>query len=395
MKKIVLWVLAVLLGLPLLLGLTWFLLNRTDVAPQPWPEQLALPTNQVPDADNLLLQIAVGPQAKSVSLNECKEDDCLSLWRQQLPAWVEVQQKNAAFGERCEALTAPKQLRAEDPMPGHMSPDWVLPQFSPLVSCHGWLLRHALQAADGGDTAAALRWLRQADRADRALLTGARSLIGHMIGVSLWANKLQLITGLAPRHPELAGDLQALAALDPQTLLARQRDWMVVEANFARGAIDSMRSFSDCEALPAPLSWADRMICRIGGLGMQPEYATQLVSERALKLQALLAQGQSPAESLALVRPLLASDHSASLWQRIRHTVPHEHLDVAPPAYLLYMERAADLQLSAEATALWLRRGAPGEASPALRERLKSDAGWRLKPYNDQSRLPLRWTPLT
>ena len=56
-----LWVLALLIGLPLLLVLSWWLLNLADVEPQPWPQALELPRNNVPVADNLATLLGTAP----------------------------------------------------------------------------------------------------------------------------------------------------------------------------------------------------------------------------------------------------------------------------------------------------------------------------------------------
>jgi hypothetical protein len=397
-KRIVVWTLGLLLGLPLLLGGTWLLLNLRDVPAQPWPERLALPGNSVPEGENLLLQLSKAPALKPpvVSVNSCKEDDCLPLWRERLPQLVSQREANPLFSEACARLSAAEPLRIEDPLPAQMSVSFPLPSFQPLVHCHQDLLARALSASESGDGAQALRWLQQADRMGRTALTGGRTLIAQMIGVSLTGRKLEVISGVAQRHPELRTALLPLAALDGRALLAKQRQWVIVEANYMRAATDDLRPENMCPEA-APLGWRERLLCKTHAMGYQPEYTEQLMRDRWLQVLAELDSAQDLPSALPAMRARGSKPGQTSPWQRLRHTVAHVLDDVARPAHAGYLERAADLQLAAEATRLWLRQAPLSDASPALRERLNVDAGWQLTPFNTDSRgrLPLRWPPLT
>lgn len=394
MKTFLRWTLG-LLALPLLLGLGWMALNHFDAPPQPWPERLRLPGNTVAEGDNLLLQLGKAPAQKApvVSVNDCKADDCLPLWRERLPQLLAQRESNAGFVEACERLSAAEPLHIEDPLPARISPSSALPGFTPLTRCHQWLLVRALGASEAGDGALALSWLQQADRVDRAAHAGGRTLVAQMIGVALTGQKLEVISGVAQRHPELRQQLLPLAEVDGRALLAKQRQWVIVEANFGRAATDSLRQENLCPDA-VPLDWRERLQCQVTALGFQPEYTEQLMRDRWLRV----LDGLEAAQDLPSALPALSAQLSGldtSSWQHLRHTVAHILDDVARPAWAGYLERSADLQLAAEATHLWLRAAPLADASPALRERLKAEpqAGWQLKPFTDQSRgrLPLRW----
>lgn len=395
-----LWVLALLIGLPLLLVLSWWLLNLADVEPQPWPQALELPRNNVPVADNLETLLGNAPAIQGdFTLGHCDGDDCVKRWRERLPKLAELRAANPGFGAVCEGLATRAELRFEDTMPERMSVDWSSPRLSPLASCHRWLLSRALEAAEGGD---ALHWLRQADRLDHALLAGSRSLVAQGLSASLWGNKLRVLVVLGAEQPSLSPELALLARFDELVWLARQLDWVRVEASFQRGASDSLRT-SHCDDERLPIGGLERWFCRLASPAAQPEYMAQLMSRRWLRVQLHLQQTRSLPGSLQTLRGLLEVD-PVSGWQRIRHTMPHWLDDTAAPAYARYFERNVDLQLAAEATRLWLQapqRDLAARASPALRQRLSplpdGAAGWQLTPHHPESRrqLPLRWPPLS
>ena len=395
-KRILLGVLALLVGLPLLLMGTWWALNVRDVPAQPWPQRLALPSNTVPEAENLLLLLEKAPALKQpvMGLGDCKDGDCLPAWRERLPMFAAQREANPAFMEVCEQLTARDTLRVEDPLPAELSLSFPLPRFSPLSSCHQALLALALSASDAGNAPQALRWLQQADRLDRAAMAGGRTLVAHMIAVNLAGQKLTVIRGVAERHTDLRTALLPLAEVDGNALLAKQREWMVVEANFMRVVNDSLRHEDACPE-SAPLQGLDRLLCKVQARGYQPEYTEQLMRDHWLRGLDGLDAAQDLPRALPTLRTALSGPSQTTLWHRVRHTVAHILHDVARPAWAGYLERAADLQLAAEATQLWLRQAPLTDASPALRERLKGDAagGWQLGPFSDPSRgrLPLRW----
>ncbi len=398
-----LWALGLLIGLPLLLGLAWWLLNLGDAEPWPWPQALELPRNNVPADDNLLTLLNAAPaiQGGSFSLGDCEGEDCMKLWRERLPKLAELRAASPGFGAVCEGLATRAELRLEDEMPKRMSVDWPMPSFYRLTSCHSWLLSRALEAGEAGDAQTQLHWLRQADRLDHAALAGSRSLIAQMVSGSLWGRKLQVLVAIGTAHPALSRELAPLARLDEQTLLARQLDWVRVEASYQRGAVDGTRK----EACAGPQivgSAFERWLCPLLARVGQPEYMTQRFGDRWLRVQLHLQQTRSLSASLTTLRQLLEPE-PVSTWQRIRHTVPHALDDVGHPAYIGYFERNVDLQLAAEATRLWLL--APGQdlqtrASPGLRPRLSAAtdgaAGWQLTPHHRDSarKLPLRWPTL-
>lgn len=405
MKKAWRWVgrgVALLVGLPLLLGLLWWLLNLRDAPAQPWPEALALPGNQLAAADNLAHALdGVAWTDTRFSLGSCQADApaCLPGWqalRAQMPGLRETQ---AGFVAACEALAERAALRYEDSLPERMTFDATLPTFAPLVHCHRWQLARAVDAALAGKGAVATQWLRQADRLDRALLFGGRHLAAQMVGANLWGAKLRALQAVALQSPALAPELADLAQLDARALLDAQSRWVRVEANVNRAAVDSLRTQA-C-ALPPETGRVERWLCPLTSAGLQPEYTTQLFAGRwRAVLQQLQPAGGLP-QVLPGLRATLASGPEG-LWPQLRHTMPLLFDEIARSAYAGYFERAADLQHSAEATALWLRDARsplPERASPALRARLAplAGGGWQIEALQAEStkRLPLRWPPLT
>ncbi len=393
-----LWGAGLLLGLPFLLFLLWFLVNLRDVPAQPWPEALALPRNTLAPEHNLLVALEAAPAPDKdfgLSLNPCASPDCLADWRAGLDKQAEPRARSAAFGAACETLTAQADLRFQDAMPETMRVGWLFPALTHVSRCHQWLLGRALTAAMGGEAAEPMRWLAQADRLDRAVLEGSRSLIAQMIGASMWGRKLSLLQGVALLQPSLSADLPALAQLDARHMLVRQHEWIRVEASVNRSAIDELtQAGCDARLLSGEVqrAWA----C-FTAQGMQPEYSKQLFARRWQDAQVVLAQADTLPAALPALRQALMQVPEG-WWPRLRHTVPLILDEVAGPVYPGYFERFGDLQLAAEATRLWLldaRAPLPERASAALRERLKPDpqGGWRLTPWTSDSsgRMPLHW----
>lgn len=390
-----LWGLGLVLGLPLLLGLLWLLLNVRDVAPQPWPQALALPGNTLPAERNAHALLQGAPLQGELRLERCEPGDCLAAWRAQLPELARQRAANAAFGAVCEAVTARTDLRYEDPLPERLSVDSPFAPGWALTACHNLLLGLALEAVDRGDAVAARAHLARADRLDRAVLGGARSLIAQLIGSALFGRKLLVVQAFAQAQPGEASSLLPLAAFDAAEQLARQRAWIQVEANFQRAVTDSLRG-GRC-GLTEQASTGERWLCRLAGPALQPEYLTQLMTGHWVDALALLQAAPSVSAALPALRERLGPGPSASAWQRVRHTLPHALDDVTRPATWTYFEREADLQLATEATRLWLLNPAKdwaAQASPALRERLAwADGSWRLTPWSEGSvgRMPLAW----
>ncbi|MFN4116550.1 MAG: hypothetical protein ACK4F7_08640 [Inhella sp.] len=399
------WLLALLIGLPLLLGLIWWLLNLGDVEPQLWPQALELPRNNVPAADNLLTLLNAAPAIADgrLSLDACDGDNCLQRWREQLPTLAAKRAANPGFGEVCEGLATRVELRFEDPVPETLRIDWALPSLMPLTSCHSWLLSRALEASEAGDDQALLHWLRQADRLDHAAIAGSRSMVAQGVSAGLWGRKLKLLVALAQNHPVLSQDLARFARFDEQAWLARQLDAVRVEASYQRAAIEATRT-THCDDDRLAMGGLGRWHCRLMASSGQPAYLSRLFGDRWLRVQLHLQQTRTLPGSLATLRDLLVDAGSVSLWQRVRHTVPHWLDDVARPTYVVHLQRNVDLQLAAEATRLWLtlpQADWSTRASPELRQRLRprvdGTAGWQLTPHRDDAgeRLPLRWPTLS
>lgn len=395
MKRV--WkILAVLFGLPLLLAAAWVLLNLRDVAAQPWPAALTPAPSTLDATRNLAVQLKTAPRPGPKALAwDCKPAECLPLWA----AWL-AQAENAGFIAACERLSAQPDWHLQTPVPTEFRPGTPMPAYRAVSQCHQVNLARALTASEGGDATGALRALQQADRIDRRLLADSPWLIGHMLAGSLWGQKLHVAMAMARRHPAQGAALQAVVKLEPALLRERTQAWMVTEASYERGALQSLKTAPDdgfCKTLTGEARWT----CRFGPMFLQPNYAEGLMRERWLgALQALEQAGDLPT-ALPALQALLGPERTSTWWQRLLHTLPHWLDQMAPPTMTIYLQRQADLQLAAEATALWLQRDAQAwhQASPALRARLQGDAqqGWSLQPFNDR-RLetpPLHWPPLS
>lgn len=358
-----LWGVAIVLGLPLLLGLLWLLLNRIDADPQPWPEALALPANTLPAEDNPLLALPLASSAKgTLALGDCKADaDCFALWRTRLTHLAAVRAANPELGLACEAAAAREGLRYEDPMPEPMTIWGPSPRVFGASQCHTWLLSRALDALAAGDAAQTQHWLARADRVDRAVLSGGRSLQAHMVGLAKWHQKLAVLHMAAQQHPQWAAALAPLAVLDGRQLLASQQAWVRVEANYGRVAVDSMR-VDVCRG-QVEASWFAWWSCTVGAPAAQPEYLTQRFATRWVRVLTILGNADSlPAALPSLNEALL--DHAQGWWSQVRHTIPTILDDVAQTAWPGQFERAARVLADAEATHRWLLN--PATPRPAI-----------------------------
>lgn len=386
------WIKGVLGLLTLAIGiaLAWWLSNRWDVAPQPLPAALALPTDAAP-ADGLLQRLDRAPQlAQPLNLPNCSGLDCSGAWRAALPALQQRLLEQPEFGEACAKAAEAEPALVIEAMPESWTPAMAMPTYTPLSNCVKWGWIRALAASEAGDAQATLAALQQADRLARALLHGARMPYGHMQALSLLGRQLNLLMLIAERQPALRAELLPFAEIEGAALMAGARRWIVAEAAFGRGAVDSIQSGAQSE--PTALR---RAFVRFVESSWQPEYAKQLMNSQWLRALAA-SQGDDP--QAALLR-------HQTIWQaepgwfgtsfRWFHTVPHLLFDTALPAYITHFQRPADLQLASQATALWLRGGRPEQAQGLLRERLSqaSDGVWQLRLHTASGNpgMPTQW----
>lgn len=397
------WVAGLVAGL-LLLFVAWVALNVRDVSPRPWPEALALPGNTVPVEQNLLQSLKGLPHAgPALNLHHCGGADCADLWRASSPQRAAWRAQNPALGQACSAGLAGPSVQAQELLPVRLSLQWVPELTRGMSDCHTWALGLALDQAWSGASDQAVQSLAMADRLDRAALAGYRSLLGHRMASAMWGRKLLVLQAVADAQPVLAPRLARFAELDNAQFKSAQLAWMAVEANFQAVAGETLLSSRHCNEALQP-DWQDRLNCRLTGQLGQPEHHRQLVAERWLAMRAGLAQAQSVADAWPEVQVAMQASKPGA-WAWSRHTLNTTLDSVSHAAYQAYLAQAADLQLSAEATRLWLASSGqhtwPNQASASLRARLRADGqALRYAPLSAEgasqaaptpTQLPLRW----
>jgi|GEM_PF-5625183 len=379
-----------LLALALLVAAAWWLSNRWDVAPQPLPAALALPTDAPPTNGVLQLLDRAPRLAKPLEFPNCRDADCAGAWRAALPTWQQQLREQPEFGEACEMSAQTERALAIEEMPERWTPTMVLPTYTSLSNCVKLWWMAALNASATGDAQAALDALRKADRLARALQQGTRLPHGQLRAQALLGQQLNLLMVIAEQQPALRAELLPFAEIDGAALMAGTRRWIVAEAAFGRAAVDSIVTDAPEAATPPGAAWL-----RFVETGWHPEYAKQLMNQQWLRaLEA--SQGDDPQA---------ASQRHQAIWQpkpgwfstsfRWFQTVPHLLFDVALPSYESHFRRTADLQLASQATALWLRGGRLEQAQAVLRDRLsqESNGDWRLRlwAHDTNTALPTRW----
>jgi len=401
MKRFFKWLALGLLGIFLLCLLVlgaWLASNIGDVAPQPWPQELRAGPNRLAEADNLHFAL-LQPHAsvRSFSFRECGAN-CSAAWRRALPEW-RAQPGVAEFFAACEALAQRPQLLYEEPLPERLTPASELPVYQPLVHCSNHLLLRAFESAGEGQDV--LPWLQQADRLGRAVQQGARTLIGQMVAAALTGNQLLVLREVGQQRPELGPQLAPLAELAAEDWRAGMLRWIGAEAEFGRNAIEDLATQNPCaENELAPLGLWGRLTCPLHGLTLQPNYQQQLALAQWSRLRTLAQQ--HPLETLpAAVR---AAEPAETGWTWF-HSIPHVLWSVAQPAWSQYFDRTADLLLSSQATALWLRAQAQPAAERAAWARAQAqgelarrltigpEGGWSLQTWRSQGVkfMPVHW----
>jgi hypothetical protein len=421
---------AALLALVALLAAAWVVSNWNDADPLPRPPDLLLAAAQLDEANNAFFALvgvhaqqgrniaAAGqtvwrssidfaslPQAQkspeaagawqrndSDALGEmvprfsgppavcqANDDDCTAAWIGAADALAAQRVKTATAGARCEALLD-ESFEFEEVLPPRLFPGVPMASHgSGAASCSGWLLSGAVLAWTRGDPALTLQRLAQADRLNRALLAGSRSLIGQVIAWSLSRRGLRVMTELGVRDPALAASMAPLLMPWPDASEAARR-WMAVEAAFQQEAFGDVSATCLTTAPTVEPSFGDAMLawlCR-HRIGWHPQRSRQAIDRVWLdRLQAL--RGGLPA---AIEQ--MQGEHSASRL-RWRNTIGERLLDLSRPAYGDYLARQADLDLHREAAALAL-------AAQTARIPAAQRAAWSAgQPLSDSARERLAW----
>ena len=312
------WAMAAVLGLPALVLLAWLATNWGDAPALPRPAVLQLPAAALSEARNAHDALAgvlalPGADPAQVARDErartavwlakplaermamaakppktpqaptrqplprgapwaCPDGQplCAGTWLDQ-PAALERQRDALAWGARCDAL-ADDNLVIEEHIeqPLHMA-GVVAQHLTGGNACTRWLQTGIALAFAAGDDAALTRDLARADRLNRALLGGSRSVVSTLVTARTAHTLLDLVATLAVRDAALAERLSPLLAGWPaQAGLARR--WMVHESNFGVAALDE--AFAYCAepgielppAIAANLGWSERLTQRVNQL---------------------------------------------------------------------------------------------------------------------------------
>lgn len=425
------------LGLMLLAG-AWVLSNLKDIDPVPRPDALALPAAELADDVNAAFALAglhagvdrepaaVGRalwrlrlpdpaaahkplnaqeakaqrQAESKALGETQpalpsllcdlsQAGCVEQWIAQADALASLRQPHATFGSRCEKLLASR-FEFEEPLPPTLSAVGPLAVHAHSASqCSQWLLSGAVLAWGRRDRTQSMVLFEQADRLNRSLLAGSRTLLGQMIALRQTRNTVNTLAAVAVRDPGMATALAALLAPGLDPALAARR-WMVTEAAFQRSLLaDAWRAcrspmdvmgedlLSGWESLEGKLGL---FACR-HNIGLHPERTLAALDERWLHKLAALDRGLH-----AAVLQLAAESRSANEAGMVgmlawRNPVGHLQVSIGEPAYAGYLARQADLELHREAALLALQAAPiapPERAAWASRQSLSPLAQGRL-----------------
>jgi hypothetical protein len=385
----------------LVLVLAWLLSNLRDAEPVASPAALALAPPRLADTDNSFFALlglnaapgrdpaAVGrarwqsqlafaalprrerltqPEAaRGEAANEgtlprpqgapfvCEVDtgDCTAHWIANADALDRQRRMHVEFGQRCDqwAITATQFEERLPPFHGSAVP--LAPHLVNVSSCATWLLSGAALSWARGRKTETVVQLEQAARVSRALTTGSRSLLGHMVALSIGRRTLETLAALALRDRTVAVTLSPALARWPEPT-AGIRSWIPSEAAFQRGAIEEM---SDCPVGAVPpqpgeasaagsitgtaLAW----LCR-HQIGWHPNRMRSAIDQHWLHLLSAIEPGLP--DAIAQLRR--ESTESAPLWSRLAwtNTLGQLALEPASPLYIDYLVRHADLALHRE-----------------------------------------------
>lgn len=392
------WGVGAVLAAVLLVVLAWVASNWRDTEPQAWPEVLTPRAMAVADADNFFIALtavpAVEAKAPRLHLPPCAGADCVAVWRTAAPDWASQRQAHAALGAVCEAGTRSSVPAAAEPLPPTFGLDTELPRFQNLTGCSAWLLTLALEASSANQPDAAVAKLAQSARLGTAVFNGSQSLIGHMIALGIWNRHLQALQVIAAQHPGTTSALQALPLPTALQTAAAQRRWVAYEASFNRSMVRMLGSGDACRTEVGFSAWH----CRTGAAFSLPNYSEQLFS--AHWVQVLSAVRDDDAMSAVEYWGRRASAPPSGLfgsWWHWRGTVAHMMFEVAMPGSKAYFARSANLNISAQATQLWLAsKSLPAEARSAwLAEQIKATPLAERLTIDNQGQWQLRALPDT
>ena len=406
------WLMAATLVLPLLVALAWVLSNLQDVAAVPTPPELVVPAPKIDEGQNAFFALAgikaplgadpvlapkaqwqeqrdflslpptqrAAASAQRMALDPsnqpvwqggpsgppwvCSEGEvsCVGAWLAE-PSKLAAQRAAALWGPRCDALDL-QTLQFEEilPTPFHFGA-FLGAHASGAVACDAWFRSAAVLAWAAGDRAAVLRAMEQADRLNRALLSGSRSLVAQAIALRVARRWLGTAAALAVRDPGLAADLLPLLEGWPM-----QREnivrWMQVEAQSGRSALAEVARCAQPGDEVWPLGAEPGRLVKLADafsawmcrrqIGFHPERTQQSMDAQwSARIAALRDRplGEAPPEA-------------ESRGWRWTNTLGAMLVDVAEGAYADYLLRHADLELQHRAVRLALQIQQQGVAAP-------------------------------
>lgn len=333
----------------------------------------------------------------------CKSggESCTEEWFAQTEALARQRQAFGLIGERCDKVFgAPFEF--EEPLLPSLAPDTPIMNFVPLIHCSRWFRTGAVLALARGQRDKALEQVRHAERLQRAVWEGSRTLIGYMVATRMARWTYDLMAAMALREPTLAEAMAPWLAGPLDTQVGARR-WMRAEAGLQRAIVDHIaRDGADMPGIAGlpefagvpwgggPLGEAMAGLAR-RGIGLQPHRTRQHIEE-AWQREIGKLQYAWPAVLAGAGVEQRARD-SRTVWSHLRwrNTFGEFLVDAtAGGAHRPYFARHADHELHREATALVLalqrqRTPAAGRAEAArrstasdmLKERMSWDAAGR------------------
>lgn len=323
-----------------------------------------------------------GPKrAKRAVLCDATQASCLSEVRTK---GGEVREQLAAYAEdlqRYERLIAFK--RYEEVLDYPMRVVSALPSYSPVIGAQkAYLLRAAL-AIEEGDLDAALAVIERDLAFQRAMLEGARTLIGKMTAAAAYTRDLALVADmlrlrggdLVPHVPRLRGMLQPLSA-------AALRVAPALETEFAMSR----------DVLPDPVAnTGDGRQASLGErLVVRAFYKPNATINRAYRQYAASAMAASaPAHGIkAAFAGAGQSLGEMGVWDYINNPVGNILLRVGAPGFGEYAYRLHDLDAYNRLVGLWVEMIGAGVGAESAADFLGKSAPQFHDPYTQK---PMRW----
>lgn len=423
----------------------WLPFNLGDAAPKPRPPELALPAARVPDASNAayavvgllaesgrdaaasgraaweaqrawsalppaqrasdagardakvghtLGKLLVAPKGAPLTCADGKRNNCDAQWLAAAEALAAQRLSYGAIGERCDKLVdgAPA---FEELLPPGLGLDAPLMPWAGVADCSRWFRSGAMVALARGKRDEALAQLRRAERLQRTMSDGARTLVGQMAATRVARQTYETMAVAAMREPALAEAMAPWLAA-PLDTRAGARHWMLVEAASQQRMVDDLAG-----AAAAALAMSDSPLGALGsgpgamlanwlnahGVGFHRERTRQRLDQLWQRRVAALQYGWPAILAGAAVER--QSQQQRSAWSRLawRNTFGEALIEaVADSDYGVYFARHADHELHREATALVLalqrqRTGAAQRADaarkwPGISDTLKERLAW-------------------